>query len=201
MLKVFQGFRTIGEADHLVSLALEKVAQQSPGFIVVFEQEDDVFNGNHKTYPVVCASIGSLTVKVEPIPVLLSACTVPPCASTIRLVIQRPIPSPALSESGATRSNSSKIRGRSCAEIPIPLSLIVIVACPSLAVAAMEIGLSPPYLTAFETRFVSTWSILLLSHEPRISGSISTDIEAPGCSALNLDAISATTSERFRYSR
>src|SRR5215470_11250533 len=102
----FEPFFGCFTLDGLVALNLEHVAHELAVLLVVFDDKDQF--ASH--YPSPLMFVGSVKVKVEPLPTSLSTQIFPPCSSTnfLAKVSPSPVPSILCVESEPTCRNSSK---------------------------------------------------------------------------------------------
>src|SRR5262249_4436985 len=135
----------------LITFDLEHVPDELLVLFVVFDDKDQF--ASH--YPSPLTFVGSVKVKVEPLPTSLSTQILPPCNSTNFFASVNPRPVPSLFRASAvpTWRNSSKTFAWSSGEIPIPVSLTEISTEPSACLALIPIR--PPSgvnLTAFDSK-------------------------------------------------
>ena len=95
----FEGLDTVAHGQHLVALGLQVVRDDLEQLHIIIDHQDGGLLRWHAlpSFQVVvarCPPLGSRTWNVLPAPGLLSTQIAPPCNSTIRLQMARPIPRP-----------------------------------------------------------------------------------------------------------
>ena len=105
--------------------------------------------------------IGSTTVKVLPCPSVLTALTVPSMASVISLTSERPTPVPTSPGCVLPCTKASKMRGRSSALMPRPVSNTCIFSFPLPLCSSVTFTLpyDGVYLMALVSRFDMIFSM------------------------------------------
>src|SRR5262245_12412368 len=154
--------------EHRVARALETEDDQLEDVLVVVRGEDNrlftiglvvrhVVTSSAEALTAAGSANGRPTVNVVPTPALLLKEIVPPCASTIAFVIERPRPVPWMFLAVEARKKRSNSRWASSSGMPTPVSLTS--SCAVSPDEATVTKTSPPSgvnLTAFESRLSTT---------------------------------------------
>src|SRR6266446_745307 len=156
--KIVQSFLAVADDDQLVQYIalLERSLGELDVVGIVFNEQDDVVTIHVKLPDF---KIGRVQRKVAPLSTELSAHTRPPCRSTIRCTVARPMPVPGNFASECRRWNGAKSLPAWAMSNPAPLSRTKYVGTPSRSETPHSIMASATVVVnfqAFPNRFSST---------------------------------------------
>ena len=151
------------------------------------------------------APAGSTTVKVEPVPGVLSTVTSPSWICTSSRTSARPMPDPSKVRAGvpSTRWNRSKTRDRCSAGIPAPVSATCSTIRPSDSRSRTVMCPSSVNLKALDSRFSTTFSHIARSTTtgPESGGTVHVAARAPPARSADAEVAASSASRRGEVGR